>query len=81
MEPHRLIIPEEADYRQFLRVAETAGLQVSADGLVSRKLTQPKRSREELLTIIAKGADVSNIPDALAWQQEQRAGRNLPFGQ
>jgi hypothetical protein len=65
MEAHRLIIPDEADYHQLLRVADAAGLQVAADGTVSKKPTRPRRSREELLAIIAKGADVSNIPDPL----------------
>ncbi len=81
MQPHTLTIPDEADYFQLLRVAEAAGLQIAADGTVSKKLVKPKRSREELLAIIAQGADVSNIPDPLAWQREQRSGRNLPFGQ
>ncbi len=81
MQPHHLTIPDEADYYQLLRVVEAVGLQVAVDGTVSKKPAKPKRSREELLTIIAKGADVSNIPDPLAWQREQRAGRNLPFEQ
>ncbi|GAA3997355.1 hypothetical protein GCM10022408_05070 [Hymenobacter fastidiosus] len=81
MEPHRLTIPDDADYRQLVRIADAVGLQVAADGTVSKKPLKPKRTREELLLIIAKGADVSNIPDPLAWQREQRAGRDLPFEQ
>ena len=79
MKAHQLLIPDEADYRHLLRVADAAGLRVLADGTVTNKATRPRRSRAELLAIIAQGADVRNIPDPLAWQQEQRADRNLPF--
>ncbi len=78
MSPHHLTIPDDADYYQLLRAAEAVGLQVAADGTVSKKRAKSKRSREELLAIIAKGADVSNIPDPLAWQREIRADRPLP---
>ena len=81
MQAHTLTIPDESDYFQLLRVAEAVGLQIAADGTVSKKPAKPRRSREELLAIIARGADVSNIPDPLAWQREQRSGRNLPFEQ
>ena len=81
MQPLTLTVPHEADYFQLLRVAEAAGLQIAADGTVSKKPAKPRRSREELLAIIAKRADVSNIPDPLAWQREQRSGRHLLFEQ
>lgn len=79
MDTHTLTIPDDENYRQLVRLAEAVGLQVTADGLVLKKPAVPQRSREELLAIIAKGADVSAIPDPLAWQREQRSGRNLPF--
>lgn len=81
MEAHRLIIPDEADYHQLLRVADAAGLQVAADGTVSKKPTRIRRSREELLAIIRRGGDGLSIPDPLAWQREQRDDSDLPFGE
>ena len=78
MQPHRLIIPDEADYQLLLRVAEAAGLQVAADGTVSRKPAEPNPSREELLAIIRRGGSGLSIPDPLAWQREIRSDRPLP---
>lgn len=79
MQPHQLIIPDEADYRQLLRVVDAAGLQVAADGTVTKKPVRPKRSREELVAIIQRGGDGLSIADPLAWQREQRDDSDLPF--
>ena len=78
MQPHILTIPDDENYRQLVRLAEAVGLQVDADGLVSKQV-QSKRSREELLEIIRRGGDGLSIPDPLAWQREQRDDSSLHF--
>ena len=61
-----------------MQLAATAGLHITAEGLVS-KPEIPKRSREELLAIIRRGGDELSIPDTLTWQREQRDNSDLPF--
>jgi len=85
MHPFTLTVPTEDEYRRLLALAQAAGLHVLEQPLpppLVRPLPDVSRlSREELWAILEKGADTSAIPDPLAWQREQRSGRNLPFGQ
>ena len=78
MQPHILTIPDAENYRQLVRLAEAVGLQVDADGLVS-KATKPQRTRDELLAIMRRGGDGLSIADPLAWQRAQRGDDDLPF--
>ncbi len=86
MQPYTLTVPNEDEYRRLLALARGAGLHVLEQQLSVPPPVRPlpdvsRLSRDELWAILEKGADTSAIPDPLAWQREQRSGRNLPFGQ
>lgn len=88
MQPHILTIPDDDNYHQLVRLAEAIGLQVGADGLVSKRenlaeahaarpvLTEAERQHH--LTIIARGGSGQIIADPVAWQREIRQDRPLP---
>ncbi|MBC8083634.1 MAG: hypothetical protein H7Z21_10515 [Hymenobacter sp.] len=86
MPSYTLTVLNEDEYRRLLALAREAGLHVLEPQLYTlppaRSLPDvSKLSREELWAILEKGADTSAIPNPLAWQREERGGRNLPFGQ
>ena len=86
MSPYTLTVPNAEEYRQLLALAHEAGLHVLEQELGTPAPTRPlpdvsRLTRQELRAILERGADTSAIPDPLAWQREQRAGRHLPFGQ
>ena len=86
MSPYTLTVALAEEYRQLLALAHEAGLHVLEQELVAPTPVRPlpdvsRLTRQELRAILERGADTSAIPDPLAWQREQRAGRDLPFGQ
>ena len=86
MSPYTLTVPNAEEYQQLLALAHEAGLHVLEQELVAPAPARPlpdvsRLTRQELRAILERGADTSAIPDPLAWQREQRAGRSLPFGQ
>jgi len=88
MQPHILTIPDDESYRKLVRLAEAIGLQVGADGLVSKQeepaalpVLRPMLSEAERqyhLAVIARGGSGKSIPDPSAWQREIRQDRPLP---
>lgn len=88
MQPHILTIPDDENYHQLVRLAEAIGLQVSADGLVSKPENQAAAhvirpaltatERQHHLAVIARGGSGQSIADPLTWQRETRADRPLP---
>ena len=88
MQPHILTIPDAENYRQLVRLAEAVGLQVDADGLVSkaesRAATHALRpnlteaEQQQHLAVIARGGNGHSIADPVAWQREIRQDRPLP---
>lgn len=86
MQPYTLTVPNEEEYHRLLALAHEVGLHVLEQQLSVPPPGRPlpdvsQLSRAELWAILERGADVSAIPDPLAWQREQRNERNLPFGQ
>ena len=83
MPSYTLTVPNEEEYHRLLALARAANLHVVEETpppAPARPLPDVSAlSREELWAILEKGADTSAIPDPLAWQREQRSGRNLPF--
>ncbi|RZJ93188.1 MAG: hypothetical protein EOO60_05480 [Hymenobacter sp.] len=88
MQPHILTIPDDESYRKLVRLAEAIGLQVDADGLVSKQgeavalpVIRPVLSeaeRQQHLAVIARDGSGQSIPDSSAWQREVRQDRRLP---
>ena len=88
MQPHILTIPDDDSYQQLVRLAEAIGLQVGADGLVSKRKTlaeshavrpaPPEAERQHHLAVITRGGSGQSIADPVAWQRELRQDRALP---
>ena len=88
MQPHILTIPDDENYRQLVRLAEAVGLQVDADGLVSKAESRAaihalrpnltEAEQQQHLAVLARGGNGHSIADPVAWQREIRQDRPLP---
>jgi hypothetical protein len=74
-----LEIEKAADLELLLLLIHRMGIAIVASPAPASLPVQLKKDRQWHLQVVAKGGNMSYIPDPVAWQREIRQDKSLPF--